>query len=180
MTFGELAASPDDPRLAEFWEAAMGVFADAGAAEGHLATAAAAAGRPGLDEDELDWGPWAPYRVPGFYRGSRERGRWTHVQTLTLWQDLDSVYAFSYSGRHLDAFRRREAWMAPPVAPSYVAWWIGDDHLPSWDEACERLEHLHAHGPTPDAFDFRRAFDAVGSPLAMGRAARAERSSGSA
>lgn len=104
---------------------------------------------------------WEDVLRPSFAYGE---GRFP-VSTLSVWTDLESVFTFSYQGIHADALRQRKKWFYEPEQPTYVAWWIVDDHVPSWVEAVERHEHLHQHGPTPFAFNFRSAFDAVGSPV---------------
>jgi hypothetical protein len=45
--------------------------------------------------------------------------------------------------------RRRKEWFRKPQWPTYVAWWVSDDHVPTWAEAVERCEHLHDHGASP-------------------------------
>jgi hypothetical protein len=39
-----------------------------------------------------------------------------------------------------------------------VMWWIPAGHIPTVEEANDRLEHLKQHGPTPAAFTFRAPF----------------------
>jgi hypothetical protein len=64
---------------------------------------------------------------------------------------------------------RRKEWFVPATWPSYAAWWVAEGHIPPWEEAIARIEHLHAHGPTPFAFDFRQPFDAAGQPVKLDR-----------
>ena len=91
--------------------------------------------------------------------------------TFSLWADLESVYAFAYAhqGRHAEALRHRRAWFLKGDWPTYVAWWIANDHTPTFQEAVERFEHLHDHGPSPFAFNFRTPFDADGRPVQLDR-----------
>jgi hypothetical protein len=51
----------------------------------------------------------------------------------------------------------------------YVAGWVADDATPSWEEAMARLDHLHEHGSSPQAFDFKAPFDAAGNPATIRR-----------
>ncbi len=91
------------------------------------------------------------------------------AHTFSLWRDLESVYAFAYSHLHAEALRLRRDWFPEPDHPGYVAWWVADDHTPSVREATDRLEQLHAEGPTPAAFTFKVAFDADGHPAPLDR-----------
>ena len=43
--------------------------------------------------------------------------------TVSLCDDLESVYAFAYCGRHAEALKKREDWFVKPEWPSVVAWW---------------------------------------------------------
>jgi hypothetical protein len=98
---------------------------------------------------------------PRFYDSAVDGGA---PQTLSVWTNLGSVFAFAYRGRHAEALRGRRECFKEPNWPTYAAWWVSDDHMPAWEEVAERLEHLHDHGPTPRAFSFKQAFDAAGLP----------------
>jgi hypothetical protein len=43
--------------------------------------------------------------------------------------------------------------------PVLTMWWVPAGHLPTLDEAKERIEHLAEHGPTPHAFSFHPTFE---------------------
>ncbi len=115
-----------------------------------------------LETWEHSWGPvLAPRCIPSGLPLTQL------AMTLSLWQDLESVAAFTYSGLHREALSRRQDWFEAGPWPSYVAWWVPGDHRPDWKEAVERIDHLHDHGSTPGAFSFRQPFDAMGAPARM-------------
>jgi len=58
---------------------------------------------------------------------------------------------------------------AKPTWPLYVLWWVAGDRVPEWCEAVERLEHLHDHGTTAEAFDWEMPFDAAGQACRLDR-----------
>ena len=89
--------------------------------------------------------------------------------TLSLWADLESVYAFAYRGPHAEALSKRKEWFVKADWPTYVAWWVDDDLVPTYQEAIQRQRHVHENGPTPYAFDFKTPFDEAGSPVRMSR-----------
>ena len=96
--------------------------------------------------------------------------------TLSLWDDLESVYAFAYYGRHAEALKKREDWFVKPEWPSFVAWWVENGQIPTWEDACSRLELLNDEGSTPHAFDFKTPLESAGTPWRMDRSKIQEKS----
>ena len=77
---------------------------------------------------------------------------------LTVWESVDALRDFAFSGQHRDLMaRRREFFVKLPDAFAAL-WWIPAGTVPTVLEAHERLEHLKAHGPTAHAFTFTRPF----------------------
>ena len=89
--------------------------------------------------------------------------------TLSIWDDVESVYAFTYAGFHAEVLKMRDDWFEKGDYPAYVAWWISDDEDPIQADGAERLEYLHDNGSTARAFDFKSPFDADGQALRMDR-----------
>ena len=90
--------------------------------------------------------------------------------TLSLWENLESLFAFAYHGAHGEAFKKRREWMSGrDEFPTYVIWWVEDGKLPEWEEACTRLDHLNDRGPSAYAFQFKTPFDADGHSLNLDR-----------
>ncbi|MBC8280979.1 MAG: DUF3291 domain-containing protein [Chloroflexi bacterium] len=89
--------------------------------------------------------------------------------TLSVWDDVESVYAFTYAGFHAEVLKMRDDWFVKGDWPAYVSWWIPDGETPIQAHGAERLEHLHDNGSTAYAFDFKAPFDADGQPLTMDR-----------
>ena len=77
---------------------------------------------------------------------------------------------FTYAGLHREALVLREQWFRKPQFPNHVIWWVADNHVPTFVESTAKLELLHAEGPTPQAFNFRRAFDSRGVAAVLDRA----------
>lgn len=116
--------------------------------------------------DEPGSESWGRQVYPRFYD---ERGDGWSPSTLSLWTDLESPIAFSYSGLHAEALSHGREWFQKPNWPPYVLWWVAGDHTPFWSDAVERLEHLHDHGPTASAFNFKQPFDARSQSTAIDR-----------
>jgi len=90
-------------------------------------------------------------------------------ELLSLWTHLEPLYAFTYNGLHAEALNKRSQWFVKASWPAYTLWWVADHHVPDWHEAYERHEHLHQHGATAFAFDFKHPFDAAGQPIQVDR-----------
>ena len=79
------------------------------------------------------------------------------IVNLTLWESVQSLFNFAYTSRHTEFLRRRTEWFEKSNVPMYVLWFVPEGHIPSTDEAKERLEHLQQHGETEYAFQFKYA-----------------------
>ena len=88
------------------------------------------------------------------------------IVNLTVWESVESLCAFAYKGEHLEVFKQRRQWFEERVEPMVVLWWVADGHIPSVEEAKERLDFLRRHGPSPWAFPF----SALQPPLLIERA----------
>ncbi len=81
------------------------------------------------------------------------------IINFSVWTDPDSLWNYTYKSDHMDVFRRRREWFESHVEARLVMWWVPDGHIPSIEEADERLQKLRSEGPTPEAFNFRQRFD---------------------
>jgi len=157
LTFGILREPRGHPTVQGFYDRNTVVGAASEQADGfvdrsHLVSAV-----------EHTWGPIVTPRF--FVEGQHARA----PMTLSLWDDVESVFAFAYSGVHAEALSHRSEWFIPREWPTYVAWWVEDDHRPDFSEATERLEYLHDCGPSARAFDFKHLYGADGEPTELDR-----------
>jgi hypothetical protein len=108
--------------------------------------------------------------APGFvWRLQDESGDATSIQAfdderliinMSVWESIEDLWRFVYDGGHLAVMRRRREWMVKLAKMHMALWWVPAGHLPSTDEARERIDHLRAHGPTPHAFSFKQRYPA--------------------
>lgn len=154
MTASLLRENVDHPSIQGFLDRSDAAFAAAEASAGFIARSRFP--EPG---DEQIWGEWV---VPTIFQPSDYPNRLP--PTLSLWRDLESVFAFAYSGLHAEALNKRREWFIHSKEPGYVAWWVDDDHIPNWAEACARYDKLQRAGASPEAFDFKHPFTPDGKP----------------
>jgi hypothetical protein len=79
---------------------------------------------------------------------------------MSVWESFESLQQFVYRSAHIGPLRDRKEWFEPLAGPILVLWWIPAGHIPTVEEAKNRLAFLAANGPTPQAFTFRQAFAA--------------------
>jgi len=159
FTFGILSEAQGHPQVQGFFDRIVRNFETAEQSDGFIDRS----GR-NPETEQHSWGEWVS---PRFFREGEHAG---DPMTLSLWEDLESVFAFAYSGVHAETLSRRKEWFLKPEWPTYVAWWVPDDHTPDWHEAKERHEHLHDYGPSSYAFDFKHPFGPDGNPIEIDRA----------
>jgi hypothetical protein len=84
------------------------------------------------------------------------------IVNLSVWESREALWNFTYKSDHLAFVRRRREWFQAMTELILVLWWIPAGHVPTVEEAWERLRILRATGPGPDAFTFRRLYDPAG------------------
>jgi hypothetical protein len=110
---------------------------------------------------------------PGFvWRFQTEDGNATAVRpfdddsiliNMSVWESVEALADYVYRSDHTSYLRRRREWFERSEDVYVVLWWVPAGHHPTVDEAIERLEHLRSHGPTVEAFTFRRVFTPDGA-----------------
>jgi hypothetical protein len=155
-TFGQFSKPSADPANGGFHRRNDPILAMVDKAPGLIA-------RSGYDSDP---GPpsWGTQVFPRFWI---DNGDGFAPSTLSVWRDMESAFAFSYFGLHAEALKHGREWFQKPQWPPYVLWWVKTAFRPDWSQAIIRHEYLHDNGPTPQAFTFKQAFNASGSPLKL-------------
>ena len=87
---------------------------------------------------------------------------------MSIWETVEALKAFTYTGSHVQVFRKRAEWFHPHERPYMVMWWVPAGHVPGMEEAMERLELRRRQGDTAEAFSFAGVFPppqaAAGTP----------------
>jgi heme-degrading monooxygenase HmoA len=107
--------------------------------------------------------------APGFiWRLQTEAGDATSLRpteddlfliNMSVWSSIEALRAFTYSSAHVEVLRRRREWFERLATAHLVLWWVPAGHIPTVDEALDRLDRLRRDGPTPAAFTFRTPFE---------------------
>ena len=81
------------------------------------------------------------------------------IVNLSVWESVAALKTFTYSTDHANVMRGRRQWFEPHTEMYFVMWWIPAGHIPTPQQARERLNYLQAHGASPYAFTFQNVFE---------------------
>ena len=82
------------------------------------------------------------------------------IVNMSVWENVEALRDFAYKSAHTPVMRRRNEWFEKFPTAYLALWWIPTGHVPSTDEAKERLRSLDQNGDTAFAFTFRNLFPA--------------------
>ncbi len=83
------------------------------------------------------------------------------IVNFSVWRAVDDLKNFVYRSAHTAVMKDRKRWFENFGKAYYVLWNIPAGHIPSLEEAVERLACLQENGPTEYAFDFKNIFEPV-------------------
>ena len=117
--------------------------------------------------DNLDRINAVAERMPGFvWRLKDGSGNATNISwagdagviaNLTVWESVETLEKFVWQTAHTKIYARKGEFFEKMQTPYFVMWWIDAGHIPTLEEARERLDHLTAHGPSEFAFGWETA-----------------------
>jgi hypothetical protein len=82
------------------------------------------------------------------------------IVNMSVWESVEALRGFTYRTRHLEFMRRRREWFTSFGSSFLVLWWVPAGHIPTIEEALDRLARLDKDGPGPEAFTFREPYPA--------------------
>ncbi len=103
------------------------------------------------------------------WRLKDEQGDATNIQAfsdpdvivnMSVWDSPDALKNFMFRTHHRNFLRRKKEWFHNIPEDNYVLWWVPIGHVPTIEEAVEKLDFLRSNGDTPYAFTFKSNFTA--------------------
>ena len=105
--------------------------------------------------------------TPGFvWRLQADNGNATNYRpydddtmiNMSVWEDIESLHQYVYRSAHVEFMKRRKEWFELMREAYTVLWWVPEGHIPSIEEAVQKLETLRTNGAGPQAFTFAHPF----------------------
>ncbi|MCG8441662.1 MAG: DUF3291 domain-containing protein [Caulobacterales bacterium] len=139
LNVGRLVAPVGDPRVAAFVDALDAVNAIADRSPGFVWRLQDASGDA------------TSFRLPGDGRT---------LVNMSVWEDGDALRHYVFNTIHRRFYERRREWFEVMAEHHVVMWWVEPGHVPTLEEAGERLERLRRDGPSRHAFGWGELPDA--------------------
>ena len=89
------------------------------------------------------------------------------IFNFSVWETFDDLKQFVYRTVHAELLRDRKSWFEQFDGAFFALWWVPAGHIPTIDEAKQRLAYLDAHGPTEVAFTFKAPYKSQSDPTAV-------------
>ncbi|MCH9661488.1 MAG: DUF3291 domain-containing protein [Bacteroidetes bacterium] len=80
------------------------------------------------------------------------------LTNMSIWKDKESLFDYVYRSGHIEIFKRKKEWFSHLKKMHMVLWYIEEGHIPTLEEAKERLVHLQTHGESKYAFSFKSSY----------------------
>lgn len=71
---------------------------------------------------------------------------------MSVWESAEHLQDFVWNTIHKRLVNKKEGWFETPKSAHFVMWWVEPGHIPTVEEAFERLEDLRANGTSERAF----------------------------
>ena len=132
VNIGRVLGGPDDPRMADFYNNLARINAMAERMPGFVWRLKDAEGSSAM---ALHW-----------------PGDATMAVNMTVWESDEALGRFVFQTVHRNIYARKQEFFETPKTPTVAMWWIPAGHIPTLQEAKDRLDHYVAHGPSEFAF----------------------------
>jgi hypothetical protein len=87
------------------------------------------------------------------------------VVNVSVWEDYESLHAFTYRGLHGRYLSDRARWFQPIPGPHTALWWVQAGTEPTVEEAVRHVLYLRRWGPSPRAFPVLHRYAPDGSRI---------------
>jgi heme-degrading monooxygenase HmoA len=107
-------------------------------------------------------------RSPGFvWRLQTEEGNATYLRpydddrvifNMSVWESIEHLKEYVYRSAHIEVMKRRREWFEKFDGAFMALWWVEAGHLPTVEEAKQRLDQLYQRGESEFAFSFKKIY----------------------
>jgi hypothetical protein len=78
---------------------------------------------------------------------------------VSVWEDMETFEHFMYKTFHSEFLKRRKEWFHAFGKAHTAMWWVKKGHIPSLEEAMNKLNELQKNGASALVFDLKNKFE---------------------
>lgn len=82
---------------------------------------------------------------------------------MSVWENYETLSDYTYKTVHSYFLKSRKKWSTSIDGHKAVLWYIDKNHIPTLNEAKEKLDSLNKNGSTPEAFSMIDLYDEFGN-----------------
>lgn len=82
------------------------------------------------------------------------------IANMSVWETPEALADFVFRTIHARFYRKRADWFERPQRPHMVIWPVAPGHVPTLDEALERLADYETNGPGDSAYGWEQMAEA--------------------
>ena len=90
------------------------------------------------------------------------------IVNMSVWTDVDTLIHFVYMSEHVDILKRGKEWFSKLKDMHMALWYIPAGHIPTVEEAIQRLDYLRKNKETPYSFSFKKRFSVADFERSVG------------
>ncbi len=83
------------------------------------------------------------------------------IVNMSVWESVEQLRAWVNDVVHRSVLLQRRQWFERAPEARTALWWVEEGHVPTTDEAEQKLRDLRRDGPSPAVFDLRHHFGAT-------------------
>ncbi len=74
------------------------------------------------------------------------------IVNMSVWRSAEDLEHFVWNTVHRQFYRKRAEWFSAMKSQHFVMWWVDEGHVPTVEEARDKLDYLERHSDTDLAF----------------------------
>jgi len=82
------------------------------------------------------------------------------IINVSVWESTETLEHYMYKTFHSEFLKRRKEWFLKFGKAHTAMWWIPKGHIPTIEEAVEKLDYLQKNGVSKLVFDLRNKYPA--------------------
>ena len=77
---------------------------------------------------------------------------------MSVWEEVEDLMNYVYASQHLELLKAKNEWFTKLGEAHLALWWVKKGHIPTVEEALEKLKFIKQNGPTSAVFTFAKRF----------------------